>query len=100
VAALPPGAAAAVVAALEEQSADDVTDVGPVCGIMLSPLLDARGRLLRGTCALVHADAAGGPPRAHLYRSDALQTWLQRAKPPTHPATRAPVARQDVFWLR
>ena len=104
VAALPPGAAAAVVAALlceaVDDITDDVTDAGPVCGIMLSPLLDARGRLLRGTCALVHADAAGGPPRAHLYRTDALQTWLARPAPPTHPATRAPVARQHVFWLR
>ena len=72
-----------------------------MCGIMLSPLLDARGRLLRGSCALVQADCAGGAPRAQLYRTEPLLRWLHRPDaPPTHPATRAPVARQDVFWLR
>ena len=71
-----------------------------MCGIMLAPLLDARGRLLRGTCALLHADAAGGALRAHLYRSEALHCWLRRDAPATHPATRAPVCSRDVYWLR
>ncbi len=151
VAALRPGAAAAVLRALGAPAADAERDAAadadsaasslpppcappaerllapqpaPVCGIMLEPLLDARGRLRPGTAALVqadsqvccrcacvmtwqaltwHATAAQGVLHAHLYRADALARWLAwgGARGATHPATRAAVApERDVALLR
>jgi hypothetical protein len=74
-------------------------DTGPVCGITLEALLDAKGRLLPTTVALIQPDATGAL-HAHLYRGDALATWLAVSGRGRHPSTRAAVDLQrDVHPL-
>jgi hypothetical protein len=74
-------------------------DTGPVCGITLEALLDAKGRLLPTTVALIQPDATGAL-HAHLYRGDALATWLAVSGRGRHPSTRAAVdLHRDVHPL-
>jgi hypothetical protein len=89
VAALRPGAAAAVLRALgagdDENTATAASALCalapphaamPLCGIMLEPLLDARGRLLPGTAALVQADSRVRTRVAHCVFFCLLRRWL------------------------
>lgn len=86
----------AVVAAVMDSLS---SDSDPSCGVSLDALLDSKGRLMPGTVALVQGDSQGRM-HAHLYRGEALGSWLAGGAGRSHPATRASVdVDTDVFQL-